>query len=141
MLNNRLPLIISNENCVLVTEENHDGYTCNHDDWGKFVFKYPHQFSEGKTFPKEIVLDNIAMFDKSGKEMLGCSVHAGFNTETIGMDQCVGFVTYIHKTTTWKMVRNNKFALLWFKDINGKRINFKGDDSDPRFVLIGSFKY
>ena len=142
MLNNRLPLIISNENCVLITEENHDGYTTNHTSWNThFAYKFPHQFAEGKTFPEEVVFDNIAFFDKSGKEMLGCSFHAGFNTETVGMDQCVGFITYVHKSTTWKVFTNKKFTMFWFRDINGDLIKFKGDATDPRFVFVGSFKY
>ena len=118
-------MLITNENCILVTEENHAGYSCHCGDIGKFLFKYPHQFHEGKTFPKEIVVDNISMFDHEGKELLGYSVHAGFNTETDGLDQCIGFITYLHKSTTWKLMRNNKYALIWFKDLFGNPIKFR----------------
>ena len=96
--------------------------------------------------------------------MLGYSVHAGFNTESVDMDQCVGFITYLHKSTTWKMMRNNKYTLIWFKDLYGNPIEFRtkkqlvedgllqselteeGEMSDekfisPRFVLNGYFYF
>ena len=147
VLNNSLPLLITNENCIHITEENHDGYSCNHDDVGKFFYKLPHQFAEGKTFPKNIVLDNISMFDEDGKELLGYSVHCGFNTESVDLDQCIGFITYLHKSTTWKMMRNNKYTLVWFKDRMGNPVEFKYSDEkqtraiSPRFVLNGYFKF
>lgn len=133
-LKNRLPLIITNDNCILVTRENHSGYALC-EEIGKYYFEYPFQFTQGDKYPKEIVIDNIAVFNEKGQEQMGVSVHCGFNTESMILDQCIGFITYIHKTTKWQVTKTNKGTLIWFKDISGKLFN------PYRFVLIGSYNF
>lgn len=131
-LKTSLPLTITNESCILVTNENHSSYTTC-DNIGKYWFQYPFPFSQGKTYPKLISINNIAVFDEDGKELMGSSFHAGFNTESADLDYCVGFVTYIHKTTTWQVTKSNTSTLLWFK-------NIKGEIFQPyRFIIVGRY--
>lgn len=143
MLKNRLPFIITNENTIKVTEDNHLGYSCHCDDIGKYIFEYPSEFHQGKTYPKIITIENLDVFDidpdhpENGILKLGCSIHAGFNTEQHQVDQCIGFVSHFNRQSEWKLSRHNKYALIWFKGV--------GKDSariDPdRFVISGYFKY
>lgn len=133
-LKSTLPLVITNESCVLITEENHSSYTtCT--NVGKYFYRYPFVFTEGKTYPKIIAIHNIAIFDENGTEQMGCSVHAGFNTETAELDQCIGFITYIHKTTRWLITKSSASTMIWFK-------NIKGEMFQPyRFIIVGRYIY
>lgn len=118
MLKNRLPLFITNETTTLVTEENYISLNLRRSDVGKYYYKFPQRFSDGRVYPKKIVIDHIAMYCKDHSIQFGSSVYADFVTESEQLPNCVGFVSVNFKTVEFNYNSNKMSSLVWLKRVH-----------------------
>ena len=131
MLNNRLPLYITNETCELITEENYRRLARRYEDIGKYQYVFPPEFVQGKVYPKEIEVQNHGIYTIDHVASFGNMVFAEFNTESTQIPYCLGFVSYHYTPVSWKIYSTSKTSLVWFKDYDNNIIQ------PPRFMIVG----
>lgn len=133
-LSKSLPLIITNNKCVLITEDNYNKYGTK-DDIGKYYFPFNLTFTSSNTYPKEIEISNLCLITSLSQELVGYSIHASFNKDYAEFDHCIGFVSSRQKTTHWIITSHESYTLLWFK-------NLEYDIFSPhRFIIIGTYRF
>ena len=129
----RLPLFITNETTTLVTSENYVGLNLKKEDIGKYYYKFPQRFIDGRVFPKKIVVDHIGMYCKNHSIQFGSSAYADFVTESEQLPNCIGFVSLNFKTVEYKYLQTKGYSLVWLKKVH--------EDNDfhhcDRFVING----
>ena len=118
MLKNKIPLFITNETTTLVTEENYVELNLKRIDIGKYYYKFPQRFSDGRQYPKKIVIDHIGMYCKDHSIQFGSSVYADFVTESEQLPNCVGFVSLNFKTIEFNYISNKMASLIWLKKVH-----------------------
>lgn len=133
MLKNRLQLFITNETSTLVTNDNYFALNVRKQDIGKFYYKFPQRFIDGRVFPKKIIVDNIGMYCEDHTIQYGAAAYADFVTESEQLLNCIGFVCIDYKTIEFDYLANKSYSLVWLKDVHGELISHVPD----RFIITG----
>ena len=132
MLKNRLTLFITNETTIEVTKNNYVELNLKLQDIGKYYYKFPQRFIDGRTYPKKIVVDNIGMYCESHDIQYGTSAYADFVTESEQLLNCIGFVCIDYKTIEFDYYASKGYSLVWLKDVHGNVMH-----APDRFIITG----
>lgn len=118
MLKHKIPLFITNETTNLVTEENYVILGVKKQDIGKYYYKFPQRFTDGRVYPKKIVIDHIGMYCKDHSIQFGSSAYAEFVSESEQLLNCIGFVSLNFKTIEFKYNSAKTYSLIWLKKVH-----------------------